>query len=189
MQAVVDACKRGALDARPCVIISNNAGSEALARAVREGIPAYHLSTRSYPDADALDGAILEALIRHEVGLVVLAGYMKRVGPRVLARFPGRIINIHPALLPRHGGAGMYGERVHHAVLAARERETGVTIHRVDAEYDRGTIITQCRVPVFEGDTAATLAARVLAEEHRLLVETLRRILACGIDSEASGGP
>ncbi len=178
MQAVIDACKHGVLAARPAVVISNNHESEALQRAARAGIPGYHLSTRTHSDPDALDAAILEVLVRHQVGLVVLAGYMKRVGPRVLTQFPGRVINIHPALLPRYGGAGMYGEHVHRAVLAAGERETGVTIHRVDAQYDQGAIIAQSRVPVLEGDTVTVLAARVLAEEHRLLVETLRRVLA-----------
>lgn len=180
MQAVIDACKRGVLNAHPCVLISNNERSQALTRAAQEGIPAYYLSARAHPDPDALDQAILEMLVRHEVGLVVLAGFMKRVGPRVLGAFPGRVMNIHPALLPRFGGTGMYGEHVHRAVLAAGEPETGVTIHWVNSEYDRGSIIAQCRVPVLQGDTVATLAARVLAVEHGFLVETLQNILAAG---------
>ena len=117
--------------------------------------------------------AILDALTRHDVELVVLAGYMKKLGPRTLTRYRGRVLNIHPALLPRFGGQGMYGARVHEAVLASGERETGVTIHVVDEEYDHGPIVAQCRVPVLAADTPETLAARVLER-----VETLERIVS-----------
>ncbi len=178
MQAVIDACNSGRLAAEPRVIISNNGDSEALLRARRERIPDYHLSLRTHPDPVALDVEILTALTRHEAGLVVLAGYMKRLGPRVLAHYRGRVINVHPALLPRFGGQGMYGDRVHAAVLAAGETETGVSIHLVDAEYDCGPILAQCRVPVESGDTIKRLAERVLACEHRFLVATLERILS-----------
>ena len=178
MQAVLDACITGRLHATPAVVISNNAGAEALERASRAGLPRYHLSGTTHPDPAALDEAILDALTRHDVELVVLAGYMKKLGPRTLARYRGRVLNIHPALLPRFGGQGMYGARVHEAVLAAGERETGITIHVVDEEYDHGPIVAQCRVPVQEGDTPETLAARVLAREHTFLVETLQQIVS-----------
>ena len=148
MQAVIDACKSGRLAAEPRVVISNNGDAEALLRARRERIPDYHLSLRTHPDPVALDVEILTALTRHEAGLVILAGYMKRLGPRVLGHYRGRVINIHPALLPRFGGQGMYGDRVHAAVLAAGEAETGVSVHLVDAEYDCGPILAQCRIPV-----------------------------------------
>jgi phosphoribosylglycinamide formyltransferase-1 len=176
MQAVIDACKSGRLAARPRVVISNNSGSGALARADQEGIPRYHLSGRTHPDPAQLDAAILDALLRHEVELVILAGYMKKLGPRTLEHYAGRIINIHPALLPKFGGLGMYGARVHQAVLAAGEQETGVTIHLVDAEYDTGPIVAQCRVPVLADDTAESLAQRLLKQEHRFLVETIGKI-------------
>ena len=178
MQAVLDACAAGRLRATPAVVISNNADAEALARAVRADVPRYHLSGTAHPDPVALDTAIVDALVRHDVELVVLAGYMKKLGPRTLARYRGRVLNIHPALLPRFGGQGMYGARVHEAVLAAGERETGVTIHVVDEEYDHGPIVAQCRVPVRADDTPATLAARVLEREHTFLVETLERIVS-----------
>lgn len=176
MQAVLDACASGRLRAAPCVVISNNRDAAALERAQRSAIPCYHLSGITHPDPAALDAAILDALMRHDVELVLLAGYMKKLGPRTLARYRGRVLNVHPALLPRFGGQGMYGARVHEAVLAAAERETGVTIHAVDEEYDHGPILAQCRVPVVPGDTAETLAARVLEREHTFLVETLERI-------------
>jgi len=177
VQAVVDACRAGRLTATPCVVISNNGESEALARARRQGIARYHLSGVTHPAPGQLDAAIVDALSRHGVELVVLAGYMKKLGPSTLARYHGRVLNIHPALLPRFGGPGMYGRHVHEAVLAAGERETGITIHLVDGEYDHGPILAQCRVDVRDGDTAASLAERVLAREHAFLVETLDRIL------------
>ncbi|NQT14327.1 MAG: phosphoribosylglycinamide formyltransferase [Planctomycetes bacterium] len=143
MQAIVDACKTGGLQASPAVVISNNGGSGALARARQEGIPWHHLSCKTHPDPEALDQAILEAMLKHVVDVVVLAGYMRKLGPRVLARFAGRILNVHPALLPRFGGKGMYGMHVHEAVVAAGETESGVSIHVVDAEYDTGPVIAR----------------------------------------------
>lgn len=178
MQAVIDACKVGQLQAVPCVVISNNSKAEALARATREGIPHRHLSAVTHPSAEHLDAAILQTLVTHGAEIVVLAGYMRKLGHQTLAHYRGHIINIHPALLPKFGGEGMYGAYVHEAVLAAGETETGVTIHLVDAEYDQGAILAQSRVPVLPGDTVATLAQRVLEREHRFLVETLKQIVA-----------
>lgn len=176
MQAIVDACTSGRIDAKPCVVISNNSTSGALARARREGIPGYHLSGKTHPDPAQLDAAILDALLRHEVELVILAGYMKKLGPRTLAHYEGHILNIHPALLPKFGGQGMYGTRVHQAVLDAGEKETGATVHLVNAEYDTGPIVTQRRVAVLPSDTVESLAARVLEQEHSLFVETIGKI-------------
>ncbi len=176
MQAILDACNAGRLDAKPCVVISNNSDSMALQRAKNEGIPGYHLSAHTHPDPEELDRTILEVLRRHGVDTVILAGYMKKLGDHTLQAYRGRILNIHPALLPKFGGQGMYGKRVHEAVLAAGEKVTGVTIHIVDEHYDAGPIINQCEVPVLEGDTAEGLAERVLTHEHRLYVETLQKI-------------
>ncbi len=176
MQAIIDACKAGRLAAVPRIVISNNSDSMALQRARREGIPAYHVSAVTHPDPEAVDAEILRLLRAHDVDLVILAGYMKKLGRATLLAYRGRILNIHPALLPRFGGQGMYGKLVHEAVLASGETTTGVTIHLVDADYDRGPIIAQRRVPVLPGDTADSLAARVLVEEHRLYVETLEKI-------------
>lgn len=178
MQAVIEACSDGLLKARPCVVISNNSDSEALAKAKHEGIPAYHRSTKTHPDLVQLDLEILQLLQQHQTDLVIPAGYMRKLGPRTLSGYSGRILNIHPALLPKYGGQGMYGKYVHEAVLAAKEPETGVTIHLVNEEYDQGPIIAQCRVPVLETDTVDTLAQRVLETEHRFLVQTLMKILS-----------
>jgi len=177
MQAIIDACKSGKLQALPAVVISNNGGSGALIRAEQEGIPGYHISSKTHPDPEELDRSIVDAMLKHDVNIIVLAGYMKKLGPKTLARFGGRILNIHPALLPKYGGKGMYGMRVHEAVLAAGETESGVSIHIVDAEYDTGPIIAQERVPVDPEDTAETLAARILQKEHTLYPETLQKIV------------
>lgn len=178
MQSVIDACNTGRLDARPAVIISNNAESGALQRATREGIPARHLSSRLLGSEEKTDQAIADTLTEYNVDLVILAGYMKRIGPQTLARFEHRILNIHPCLLPKFGGQGMYGMRVHEAVIASGDRETGVTIHLVNEEYDKGAILARQKVAVLGDDDAASLAERVLAVEHELYVETIARIVS-----------
>ena len=177
MQAIIDACKTGALRASPAVVISNNSGSGALARAKQEGIPWYYLSSKTHPNPQELDQAIRDAMLEHAVDLIVLAGYMKKLGPRTLSLFAGRILNIHPALLPKFGGKGMYGMLVHEAVIASGETESGVSIHIVDAEYDTGPVIAQACVPVEPMDTPETLAVRVLRREHTFFVETLQKIV------------
>ena len=177
MQAILDACRAGRLDALPRVAISNNSESGALQRAQREGVPAFHVSGATHPGGTE-DAAILRLLRAHGVDTVLLAGYMKKLGPLVLDAYRGRILNIHPALLPKYGGQGMYGMRVHEAVLAASEQVSGATVHLVDALYDHGPILAQREVPVEPSDSPASLAARVLVQEHTLYVETLQRIAA-----------
>lgn len=145
------------------LVLSNRAQAGGLEIARKRTIPTHVL-------ADAADpGEWLEALSRASVDLVVLAGFLKRVPPEVVGAYRNRIINIHPALLPRHGGPGMYGLRVHQAVLAAGDTESGATVHLVNEEYDRGPVLGQVRVPVVPGDSPESLAARVLDAEHRLL--------------------
>lgn len=176
MQAVIDAIGDGRLDFEVAVVISNNADAVALERAASNDIPAVHLSSRTHPDPPALDREMADTLSGHGCDWILLAGYMKLVGPVTLQRFEGRILNIHPALLPEFGGPGMYGAKVHEAVIAAGRKVTGVTIHLVDEEYDRGPIIARREVPVLESDTPGTLAQRVLEQEHEFLVTTLREI-------------
>jgi phosphoribosylglycinamide formyltransferase-1 len=183
MQAIIDACMEGRLDARPCVAISNNSEAVALDRARKAGIPRYYISGKTHPGG-VEDQAILRTLRAHDVDMVILAGYMKRLGPLTLQAYRGRILNIHPALLPKFGGQGMYGKRVHEAVLQAGETVTGVTVHVVDELYDHGRILAQCEVPVLAGDTVDSLAERVLRQEHRLYPDTLRRIAAGEIELE-----
>jgi phosphoribosylglycinamide formyltransferase-1 len=176
MQAVVAACREGRLRANPAVLICNNRNAECLIRAAEQQVPTVVMNAITHPGSDALDAAMLETLQHHGCDLIVLAGFMKKIGPRVLAAYRNRIINIHPSLLPKHGGQGMYGRAVHAAVLAAGDQVTGVTVHLVNAEYDEGRILAQCEVPVKTGDAIETLSVRVLACEHRFLVETLQRI-------------
>ncbi len=174
LQAIIDACANGLLDATCAVVISNNSTAKALDRARAADIAAFHLSTKTH--GELLDQAITDALTSYSVDVVCLAGYMKKLGPITLERFAGRIINIHPALLPRYGGKGMYGEKVHEAVLASGDRESGATVHVVDENYDTGNLLAQSVVPVFDNDNVETLAKRVLKVEHELYVSTLRQI-------------
>ena len=177
MQAIIDQIETGSLDAAIEIVISNNSTSGAIERAKRHGLPWAHLSGKTHPDPDALDRAILERLREGGVELVVLAGYMKKIGVRTLAAYPGRMLNIHPALLPRHGGRGMYGIHPHEAVLAAGDTESGASVHVVTADYDQGPVVRQRRVPVRPEDTPQTLQQRVLAEEHRIYSEVIADIV------------
>jgi phosphoribosylglycinamide formyltransferase/phosphoribosylglycinamide formyltransferase-1 len=146
--------------AKVVLVASNRADSPALIRAATASI-----DIANFDAAD--DGTeLLELLRKFRVDLVVLAGYLKRIPPQVIREYSGRIINIHPALLPAFGGEGMYGARVHEAVIASGAKESGVTVHLVDDEYDRGPMVAQWRVPVEKSDTPESLAARVLAAEH-----------------------
>jgi len=176
LQAVIDACRQGTLEAAVVLVISNNSRSGALARAAEQHIPRLHLSTATHPDPESLDAAMVEALVRAGVDWVLLAGYMKKLGPLTLARYRSRIINTHPALLPKYGGRGFYGRRVHEAVLQAGEQETGATVHLVDTEYDTGPILAQVRVPVRSGDSVDDVEARVKSAERKLLIAALREL-------------
>ena len=176
LQVVIDGCAQGRLAGRVGIVISNNSRSGALLRAERAGIPGLHLSSTTHPDPRSLDEAMRTALDEASVDLVLLAGFLKKIGPMTLSKYERRILNTHPALLPKYGGPGMYGMNVHEAVIAAGERESGVSIHLVDPEYDTGPVIAQCHVAVMDGDCAETLRERVMARERELVVETLQEI-------------
>lgn len=176
MQAILDACFENRIDAIPCVVISNNRNSVALQRSKAAGVPSFLINSQTHPDEDERDAYILEVLRNHQTDFVILAGYMKKIGPRTLGGFEGKILNTHPALLPKFGGQGMYGMHVHEAVLAAGERESGATVHVIDEEYDHGPIIAQKVVSVHPSDTPETLRDRVAEAERALYVETIGRI-------------
>ena len=176
LQAIVDACKAEIVMAKTVIVISNNSKSGALKRANREDIPSYHISKSTYLDDMEVDHQITERLLEYQVNLVVLAGYMKKLGERTLRTFENKIVNVHPSLLPKFGGEGMYGIKIHEAVLAAGEKKTGVTIHKVQGEYDQGTVLAQVEVPVRKDDTPCSLRDRVLTIEHDFYVKTLREI-------------
>lgn len=176
LQSIIDSCEAARIPAEVAVVISNNSQSGALERARKHKIEAVHLSNKQFPDNEDLDEAIVKVLKENGVDLVCLAGYMKKRGPKFLAAFKNRILNIHPALLPKFGGKGFYGMRVHEAVLAAKEKESGVTVHIVDESYDHGPILAQEKVPVLPNDTAESLAARILVEEHKIYSEVIGKI-------------
>ena len=186
LQAVMDACGSGELNAEVVAVISNNSGSMALSRARGAGIATRHLSGRTHPQPAALDAAICATLHGARPAWVLLAGYMKKLGPRTLDAFQGRILNVHPALLPKHGGRGFYGRRVHQAVVDAGDAETGATVHLVDADYDTGPVLAQVRVPVHAGDRAEDVEQRVQRAERQLVVDTLAGLMDGRI--KASGG-
>lgn len=174
-QAILRAIDAGQLPStRVCLVISNNSDAGILAFARSAGIPALHVSQKQFQAEDAFTDALLRELRRHGADLIVLAGYMKRVPSRIVREYRGRILNIHPALLPKFGGEGMYGHHVHEAVIAARERVSGATVHVVDEEYDRGPIVLQRTVEVSPDDTPGTLAAKVLEIEHALYPDAIR---------------
>jgi phosphoribosylglycinamide formyltransferase/phosphoribosylglycinamide formyltransferase-1 len=167
--------------AKVVLVASNRADSPALLRAATASI-----DTAAFNPND--DGAELLALLqKFRIDLVVLAGYLKRIPPKVISEYAGRIINIHPALLPAFGGEGMYGARVHEAVIASGATETGVTVHMVDDDYDRGPILAQLRVRVDKSDTAESLAARVLNVEHTVYPRVVEMVaILQQLESKAS---
>ena len=188
LQSLLDAFASGRIPGRVSVVVSNNGGSGALVKARQAGVQAVHLSSKTHPDPATLDAAIREALVAADVDVVFLAGYMKKLGSAVLGTFQGRILNTHPALLPRFGGRGMYGDRVFEAVLEAGEAESGVSIHLVDREYDTGPIVCQCRVPVLRDDSVDDLKGRVRAREKEFVVETLAAIATGDIRLSTASG-
>jgi formyltetrahydrofolate-dependent phosphoribosylglycinamide formyltransferase len=173
LQALIDALDRSPL-AQVVLVLSNRPDTPALELARERGIHA--VAFTDYRDTFEW----LARLSAERVDLVVLAGYLKLVPAEVIGAYRGRILNIHPALLPAFGGPGMYGRRVHEAVLASGARVSGATVHLVDEEYDRGEILAQARVPVLPGDTPETLAARVLEAEHRLLPAVVLKAAEAG---------
>jgi phosphoribosylglycinamide formyltransferase-1 len=176
LQALIDAEKQGGPGpGKIAVVVSDRPGAYALERAHRAGIPA--LTEPANPGLSGterrreLSDRILGIARERDIGLIILAGFLSILEGELITAYAGRIINLHPSLLPRFGGAGMYGERVHRAVLDVGETESGCTVHLVDAGTDTGPILLQRRVPVLAGDTPDALAERVRREEHRAIVE------------------
>jgi phosphoribosylglycinamide formyltransferase-1 len=172
--AILEAIETGRLQAEVRVLISNNPEAGALETARKRGISAVVIQKREFTSRDAFVQSMVSILQEHNVEYVVLAGYMKRIPPELIHLYKNRMLNIHPALLPSFGGKGMYGPHVHEAVLERGCKVSGVTVHLVDEEYDHGPIVAQRCVPVENGDTPETLAARVLKVEHTLYAQTLQ---------------
>ena len=184
MRAVVAAIEAGDLAASARLVVSNKRDAPALAFARDRAIETRWI--RTLPDPQVADTALAQALGDAGVELVLLSGYLRKLGPATLAAYHNRILNIHPALLPKFGGQGMYGRRVHDAVLAAGEARTGASVHLVDGEYDHGAVLAQVEVPVLPGDTAASIEARVTRAEPELFVQTLQKIVTGSLILPAS---
>lgn len=176
-QAIIDAIKNNELNAEIVCLVTNNSNAYCVERAKTNNIPYYHISSKTHPNEEDYVNAILTVLENHQVDLIILAGYMKIVPQKVIQKYKNRILNIHPALLPKFGGKGMYGINVHQAVLNAGEKITGATVHLVDEIYDNGRILSQMQVEVLPDDTPETLAQRVLEIEHKLYPKTIQEII------------
>lgn len=184
LQAIIDSVEAGRIDGEIVLVLANASKAYALERAKNHGIPCEFVSKKQSGSSEAFNDILLEKLQQAKADLVVLAGYLPIVGAQIVRAFPHRIINIHPALIPSFCGVGMYGHYVHEAVLAYGAKISGATTHFVDEEVDHGGVIMQKSVPVLEGDTPETLAARVLTVEHEILPETVRLFCAgkLGVD-------
>jgi phosphoribosylglycinamide formyltransferase-1 len=177
LQALMDAVKAGLLSAEIALVVSSSPKALGLKRADDAGLETSIFREREYHSVDEAGQALLTLLRRHEIDYVALAGFLKMIPPVVVRSYRRQIVNIHPALLPKFGGPGMYGHHVHEAVIAANEKESGATVHLVDEIYDHGQILEQMRVPVLPDDTADALAARVLEVEHKLYPRVLQKLI------------
>lgn len=177
-QSVIDAINEGKINATITGLIVNKPGTGAADRAKKNGIPVEILAPSSFETSEAYESVLLNTLKHWQPDLIVLAGYMLKIPERIIEVYPEQIINIHPSLLPKFGGKGFYGLKVHQAVLEAGETETGCSVHLVDEKYDQGPILAQRKVAVKENDTPETLAKRVLKHEHELLPEVIKNYLS-----------
>ena len=173
MQAIIDACSSGKIDGRVALVLGVADDAPAMERARSQGVKTAAISPKSFETEQGYDDAVLAALQQNSIDLVCLAGYMRVLGQNVVDAYRGRIMNVHPALVPSFCGKGMYGHHVHEAVIVRGVKFTGVTVHFVDEEYDTGPIVLQTVVPVEEDDTPDTLAERVLKHEHATYTDAI----------------
>ena len=166
LQALIDASMTGKLSAEISLVVSSNANAFGLTRAENAEIPTFVFREKIYESKPEATKALIEILKEHEIDFIALAGYLRLLSPELVLTYNGKIINMHPALLPKYGGQGMYGLHVHEAVLASGDKETGLTFHIVDEAYDHGRIVEQFNLPVLENDTPESLQERVLKKEH-----------------------
>jgi len=177
LQSLIDASETGKLSGKIKVVVSSKKKAYGLERAINAGIDTFVFKPKNYPSPDEATEDLLAMLDEYQIEYIALAGYLKLLPEPVVKKFKGKITNIHPALLPKYGGKGMYGHFVHEAVIAAGEKESGVTIHIVDEIYDNGKILLQSKVPVLPDDTPDTLAVRVLKVEHKVYPEVLDNLI------------
>lgn len=174
VSAIVDAIESGELKSEVVGVISNNPGSGVVEFAESKEIPYAVINKNRYPGESGLTNKILDTLDEWSANFIVLAGYMKMIDPSIVRKYKNRILNIHPALLPSFGGNRMYGLKVHESVLNCGVKYSGVTVHIVTDEYDKGPIVLQQVVPVYDDDTAEILQKRILKEEHKIYKEAIR---------------
>ena len=166
LQTLIDASKRGKLSAEISLVVSSNSKAFGLTRAENAEIATFVFKEKNYESKSEASQNLLAKLKEHKIDFIALAGYLKLLSPELVSAYNGKIINMHPALLPKYGGQGMYGIYVHQAVLASGDKESGVSFHIVDEDYDRGRIVEQFNLPVLENDTPESLQERVLKKEH-----------------------
>ena len=176
MTKIHEACQRGNLPAEILLIISNKAHSGAIERAKRHAIDSYLFDTGNNEDTIKTESDLVGLLKQSKIDWILLLGYTRKIGPKLLTAFNNRIINTHPSLLPKYGGKGFYGRKIHEAVLASGDILTGVTVHLVNEEYDSGEILGQIEIPVLPNDSARTLEARVKKTEKAHLIKVLNEL-------------
>ncbi|MCX8057215.1 MAG: phosphoribosylglycinamide formyltransferase [Ignavibacteria bacterium] len=176
LQAIIDAIEQGELNCEIAFVLSNNSNSGALEIARSKNIPAIHLSEKKY-HKENFELSLIDVLENYKPDLIVLAGYMKLVPSMVIERFRNKIINIHPALLPKYGGKGMFGINVHRAVFESNEKESGVTVHVVNEKYDEGKILYQEKIDITDCNSPEEIAQKVLKVEHRVYPQVIQKIV------------
>lgn len=176
LQAIIDSCQEPDFPAQIQIVISNIADAYGIERAKAAGIQTAIIPHRDYQSREDFEAAVQTELTKHDIDLICLAGFMRILTPGFIQKWPQKIINTHPSLLPKFGGEGMFGHHVHQAVIEAGEKESGSTIHFVIPEVDKGEIILQKRVALEDGDTAESLEKRVLMQEHIAYPEAIRKI-------------
>lgn len=185
-QSIIDATEDGRLEANIAGLVANRKGIGAIDRARRHGIPVEITDANQFDDFDTYERHLLRVLEQWQTDFIALAGYLRKIPASVIRAYERRIVNIHPALLPKYGGKGYYGERVHRAVIEHGDTESGCSIHFVTEQYDEGPVIARRRVPVHDDDTAETLAARVLEQEHQLYPQVLQQLVKGEIPDSTS---
>ncbi len=176
LQSIIDATESGAIQGEVSVVVSNRKNAYGLERAQNHDIPGLYIGKGNFPVREDAEKELLKALETHKIDIIVLAGYLNILSPEIIEGYRNRIINVHPSLIPDYCGAGFYGMKVHEAVVANKEAYSGATVHFVDEGTDTGAIIVQEKVALESNETAETLAKKVLAIEHRLLVETTAKL-------------
>ncbi|UCE23479.1 MAG: phosphoribosylglycinamide formyltransferase [Candidatus Zixiibacteriota bacterium] len=177
LQALIDGTKAGILSAKIVLVVSSRRDAYGLERAAKENIDTFVFKAKKYATPEEAGEALLDKLAEHKVEYIALAGYLKLLPAELVKTYRNRIVNIHPALLPKYGGKGMYGHFVHEAVIANGDKESGVSVHLVDEIYDHGKVLEQVRVPVMPDDSPDDLAARVLKQEHKLYARVLEKLI------------